>query len=69
MNTKTPTDAHIERLQNIYSALSQITVRGTLNPSEIASNANFVGFCMQETLELVKELGVSSDDDTEPSQT
>lgn len=53
---KTPTDARVERLQTMYGALAQITVRAQLNPQEIASNANSVGYCMQEILEMVKEI-------------
>jgi len=40
----------------MYGALADITVRATLNPQEIASNANSVGYCMQEILNIVKEL-------------
>ena len=55
MNTTPNPDARIERLQTMYGALADITVRATLNPQEIASNANSIGFCMQEVLNMVKE--------------
>jgi len=56
LNTTPNPDARIERLQTMYGALADITVRATLNPQEIASNANSVGYCMQEILNIVKEL-------------
>ena len=56
MDKETNSNARVERLQTMYGALAQITVRAQLNPQEIASNANSVGYCMQEILEMVKEI-------------
>lgn len=55
MNTTPNPDARIERFQTMYGALAQITVRAQLNPQEIIANANSIGFCMQEVLNMVKE--------------
>lgn len=55
MNTTPNPDARIERFQTMYGALAQITVRAQLNPQEIVANANSIGFCMQEVLNMVKE--------------
>lgn len=56
MNTTPNPDARIERFQTMYGALAQITVRAQLNPQEIIANANSIGFCMQEVLNMVKEI-------------
>jgi hypothetical protein len=55
MNKETNSNARIERFQTMYGALAQITVRAQLNPQEIIANANSIGFCMQEVLNMVKE--------------
>jgi hypothetical protein len=55
MNKETNSNARIERFQTMYGALAQITVRAQLNPQEIIANANSIGFCMQEILNMVKE--------------
>ena len=55
MDKETNSNARIERFQTMYGALAQITVRAQLNPQEITANANSIGFCMQEILNMVKE--------------
>jgi hypothetical protein len=55
MDKETNSNARIERFQTMYGALAQITVRAQLNPQEITANANSIGFCMQEVLNMVKE--------------
>ena len=55
MDKETNSNARIERFQTMYGALAQITVRAQLNPQEITANANSIGFCMQEILNMVNE--------------
>jgi hypothetical protein len=55
MNKETNSNARIERFQTMYGALAQITVRAQLDPNELVANANSIGFCMQEILNMVKE--------------
>jgi hypothetical protein len=55
MNKETNSNARIERFQTMYGALAQITVRAQLDPNELVANANSIGFCMQEVLNMVKE--------------
>lgn len=56
MNKEVNSNARIERFQTMYGALAQITVRAQLDPNELVANANSIGFCMQEILNIVKEL-------------
>lgn len=55
MNKEVNSNARIERFQTMYGALAQITVRAQLDPNELVANANSIGFCMQEILNMVNE--------------
>lgn len=45
-----------EKIQKIYLALTQVNIKCQLNPNELVSNANSLGFSINTSLEILQDI-------------